>query len=197
MATTSELPPTRLGRSSSFESGLASGTASTSSSQKNSPERERGGLVNRPSDSSISSLTASQGRQFRRVFSRQSFSGPVDAISWEAIVEEARQMVERDEFLAIVVRQKVLRHASFAEALVDSLASVFHSATIPAADWAKLFASVYQDDIVYEVRPRANQPTLLPCAPSLTSLPTELLSLAHSFRRTTTCSGQRRWDCST
>lgn len=131
-------------------------TSSSSGSQKNSPERERG-LVNRPSDASLSSLSATQGRSFRRVFSRTSFAGPADGVSWSAILEEAQQMIERDEFLAIVVRQKVLRHASFAEALVDSLSSVFHSATIPAAEWAKLFSLVYQDDLVYEVSHRQTQ----------------------------------------
>ena len=59
-------------------------------------------------------------------------------------------MVEQDEFLSVVVRQKILRHATFAEAIVESLATVFHSATIPASEWTKLFTSVYEDDMVYE-----------------------------------------------
>ena len=99
-----------------------------------------------------SSPPSSSSLSMNRVFSRVNFpvQNAANALTWERLVEEAEKMVERDEFLASVVTEKILKHNSFAEAIVESLALVFHTAIIPAEEWAKLFASVYQADVVYE-----------------------------------------------
>ena len=59
-------------------------------------------------------------------------------------------MVDSEDFMVKTVTEKILKHATFADAIVESLALVFHSATIPAAEWSKLFSTVYQEGIVYE-----------------------------------------------
>lgn len=93
-------------------------------------------------------VRSASSRSLQRVSSKLNFSP--STVTWEALRDEAELMVERDEFMVTVVQEKIIKHETFAEAIAESLALVFHSATIPSSEWLKLFLSVYHDDVVYE-----------------------------------------------
>lgn len=96
------------------------------------------------------SLGNSNDRRIQRVFSRTNFPAQLNAVSWDNIIKEAKLLVARDEFMASVVNEKILKHPSFVDAIVESLSLAFHTSTIPSAQWSKLFSSVYHDNIVYD-----------------------------------------------
>jgi len=98
---------------------------------------------------SRSRLTGSSSSvSLQRVFSRLNF--PSQTPTWETIRDEAEAMIQRDRFMGTVVQEKILKHETFSDAIVESLALVFHSATISSVEWTKLFRSVYEDGLVYE-----------------------------------------------
>jgi len=95
------------------------------------------------------SLSSTAGRTMSRVISRLNFP-PASLVTWDSIREEAEAMIARDEFMIDAVTEKILKHETFADAIVESLALAFQSSTIPAAQWSKLLGSVYEEGVVYE-----------------------------------------------
>ena len=120
------------------EKGVGTENALTTGSPPRAPGAGEGSLGH-----------SASSRSLQRVFSKLNFSP--QTVTWEALRDEAEMMVERDEFMATVVQEKIIKHKTFAEAIAESLSLVFHSATIPSSEWLQLFLSVYHDpDVVYE-----------------------------------------------
>jgi serine O-acetyltransferase len=71
-------------------------------------------------------------------------------MSWAQVVEEAKRIAEKDEFMADIMKRGITDHCSFPSALIPMLADVFATERIPAHRWSELFSSAYQKDVVYE-----------------------------------------------
>lgn len=69
--------------------------------------------------------------------------------SWNDVVEEAKMITGKDDFMREIVNRGILDHDGFATAISTLLADQFATERIPAAKWLSLFAASYQNDVKY------------------------------------------------
>jgi serine O-acetyltransferase len=71
-------------------------------------------------------------------------------MSWRDVIEEAKRIVDKDDFMRDIIKRAILDHETFETALVPMLADQFATERVSAARWAELFSCAYQKDVVYE-----------------------------------------------
>mmetsp|Transcript_21340 Transcript_21340/g.35719 ORF Transcript_21340/g.35719 Transcript_21340/m.35719 type:complete len:293 (+) Transcript_21340:345-1223(+) len=70
-------------------------------------------------------------------------------MSWSTIVEEARRIAEKDDFMREIVTPVILDQDGFASAIVSLLADQFATPTISSDRWKQLFFHAYDKDLLY------------------------------------------------
>jgi serine O-acetyltransferase len=71
-------------------------------------------------------------------------------MSWSAVVEEAKRIVEKDEFMRDIITRGILEHDGFAQSIIPLLADQFATERVSVARWSELFACAYQKDVTYD-----------------------------------------------
>ena len=74
----------------------------------------------------------------------------MDTASWGTVVSEAESVLRSESFLSDCIINAILKHATFADAIVALLSNHFASSSTSQEQWASLFTTVYQEGIVYD-----------------------------------------------
>jgi serine O-acetyltransferase len=71
-------------------------------------------------------------------------------MSWNALVEEGKSIIAKDEFMSTIIKPSMIDHDGFPSAVVYVLADHYATERIPAARWISLFSTAYSTTLKYE-----------------------------------------------
>lgn len=71
-------------------------------------------------------------------------------MSWNDVVEEAKRIIAKDDFMREIIKRDILDNDSFSSSIVPLLADQFATERVPAARWIELFSTAYEKNTPYD-----------------------------------------------
>ena len=71
-------------------------------------------------------------------------------MSWKDVEDQAKVIMEKDEFMHDIMKRGIIDHDGFSSAITSMLADQFATERVNSSRWRGLFACAYEKDVLYE-----------------------------------------------